>query len=80
MKQENLASIFSEGYHAEGFNPYLSTSVYSDAWELGRMFQVTGRTMQTEVYKSRGDKYRVSDMIFKAHYSRSGNTDFTREQ
>lgn len=79
-KQSNMAHVFAEGYKYNTFNPYLATSVCSDVWELGRMFQVTGRCPTKEVYKSRGDTYRVGDMVFKAIYSRAGNTDFERVQ
>lgn len=58
-----------EGWNAGGSRcPYLATSVHSDAWHIGAWLHQTGRMMPREVRKSRGDSYRVNDMLVKMRY------------
>lgn len=63
-----------EGYGAapDARCPYLATSVNSDAWALGRWLNQTGRLQPREVRKSRGDTYRVGDMLISVKW-KNGN-------
>lgn len=74
--------VFGEGYKSYGelglYNPYISTSVHSDLFELGRVFAANGWPMPQKARKSTGDSYVVDGMKFKASYSRQGATSFVR--
>jgi len=50
--------------------PYLSTSVHSDAWHIGRWLHQTGRTKPDDVRKSRGNSYHVNGMKVRMHYAK----------
>jgi hypothetical protein len=69
-----MATIATEealqGYKAEAGAkcPYYATSVSGDAWAIGRWLNQTGRAAPREVRKSRGNSYRVNDMVIHVEW------------
>jgi hypothetical protein len=57
-----------EGYDTPTSNPYLYTSINSDAWRIGQWLKQTGRTYPRDVRKSRGDTYHVNGMKVRINY------------
>lgn len=43
--------------------PYIPTSINGDAWAIGRWLGQTGHPEPREAFKSRGDTYRIGDML-----------------
>jgi len=68
-----------EGYLAEPAEacPYLATSIFGDAWQIGRWLKQRGDILPNQVVKSRGDTYRVDTIKVQVWWKR-GNVKIER--